>query len=112
MFKNDDDVEPGTERYERYLKTHKLLRVFMSIQEHEGNDAAFRFYWELGSRIHHDQDLSFTAAEALESAGLDPKHAAAFDDDGSFSGSASSLGNSSCLPCFFRLFRPWTSFST
>lgn len=79
LFKNDD-VEPGTDRHERYLWTHKLLRVFMSIDKSDGNDAALRFYWELGRRIHHDQDRSFTASEALESAGLGLEHAAAYDD--------------------------------
>ena len=61
--------------------THRLLRVFLSVQERDGNDAAGKFYWELGSRIHHDQDHVFTPTEALESAGLDVTHAAAYDNE-------------------------------
>jgi len=43
--------------------THKLLRVFESVNAAEGNDAAFEFYW------------------LLENAGLDTSHATAFDDE-------------------------------
>jgi hypothetical protein len=53
----------------------------MSVQAAEGNDAAFRFYWELGSRIHHDTDFEFSAADALEAAGIDAGHADAFDNE-------------------------------
>ncbi len=79
FFKNDPAED--NEYYAPTFRTHRLLRVFMSVRAKDGNDAAFQFYRELGSRIHHDQAHEFTAAEALESAGLDVTHAAAFDDD-------------------------------
>ncbi len=79
FFKNEPTEDAG--HYAPLLKTHKLLRVFASVQAADGNDAAFRFYWELGSRIHHDKDHEFSAEQALTSAGLDPVHASAFDDD-------------------------------
>ncbi|MGB0113631.1 MAG: DsbA family protein [Ilumatobacteraceae bacterium] len=61
--------------------THRMLRVMESVRATEGNDAVFELYWELGTRIHHDKDRDFTAAEALEAVGLDTSHAAAFDDE-------------------------------
>jgi hypothetical protein len=66
--------------------THRLLRVMESVRAAAdtpaaGNDAVFKLYWEMGSRIHHDRDRDFTATEVLEAVGLDTRHAAAFDDD-------------------------------
>lgn len=52
-----------------------------SVRAAEGNDAVFKLYWEYGRRIHHDKDREFSAADALDSVGLDKGHAAAFDDD-------------------------------
>ncbi len=78
LFKNQP--EEGSDYYQPVLFTHKLLRVMESVRETDGNDAVFRLYWEYGRRIHHDQSRDFTAAEALESVGLDAAHAAAFDD--------------------------------
>jgi len=79
FFKNQPD--PDSPYHERLFFTHRLLRVMESIRVTEGDDAVFDFYWECGRRIHHDQDRDFTAADVLESAGFDPKHAAAFDDE-------------------------------
>jgi hypothetical protein len=79
FFKNEPAED--SEYYGPTFRTHRLLRVFMSVQDKNGNDAAFRLYWELGSRIHHDGDLEFTAEAALASAGLDAAHAAALDDE-------------------------------
>jgi hypothetical protein len=79
FFKNEPAED--SDYYGPTLRTHRLLRVFMSVQDKNGNDAAFRLYWELGSRIHHDGDLEFTAEAALASPGLDAAHAAAFDDE-------------------------------
>ncbi|MEL7209473.1 MAG: disulfide bond formation protein DsbA [Actinomycetota bacterium] len=79
FFKNEPPED--SDYYEPTFRTHRLLRVFMSVQSTDGNDAAFRFYWELGSRIHHDGDFDFPVEDALVSAGLDVDHAAAYDDD-------------------------------
>lgn len=79
FFKNDPD--PGSDRYQRNLYTHKLLRVMESVRKADGEDAVFRLYWEYGRRIHHDQNREFTAASALDAVGLDPMLADAFDDD-------------------------------
>ncbi len=78
LLKNDPPED--TPYYERSAFTHNLLRVMESVREAEGDDAVFPLYWEYGRRIHHDR-AEFTAAEALESVGLDGTHAAAFDDD-------------------------------
>jgi len=61
--------------------THNLLRVMESVRKAEGDDAFRDLYWELGARIHHDKDRGFDPADALEAAGLDRSHAAAFDDE-------------------------------
>ena len=63
--------------------THNLLRVMESIRAAEGDDAFFKAYWEFATRIHHDgnrQD-SFDLPAALDAAGFDQSHAAAFDDE-------------------------------
>ena len=46
-----------------------------------GNEDVFKLYWELGARIHHDRDLDFDIADALEAVGLDRSHASAADDE-------------------------------
>ena len=66
--------------------THKLLRVMESVKAtaatpEQGNDDVFKLYWEMGSRIHHDGDRDFTAADVLAAVNLDTSHAAAFDDE-------------------------------
>ena len=78
LFKNEP--APESEYYERSKYTHDLLRVFESVKTDGGNDAAFAFYWEAATRIHHDEKLDTTPAEILEAVGLDTKHAAANDD--------------------------------
>lgn len=72
---------PEVDYYETVLHTHKLLRVFESIDASEGNAAAFAFYWEAGTQIHHAGNRSVDAATLLEAAGLDAAHAAAYDDE-------------------------------
>ncbi len=78
FFKNEPTED--SDSYERYYRTHRLLRVMESVRESEGGAAVFDLYWEYGRRIHHDRNRDFAPAEALETAGLDPAHAAAFDD--------------------------------
>ena len=53
-----------------------------SVRTTDGNDGVFRAYWEFGTKIHHEgirQDLDIAAS--LQSVGLDPTHAAAYDDN-------------------------------
>jgi len=61
--------------------THNLLRVMESVRATDGNDGVFAAYWEFATRVHHDRDLSFDPAAALVVAGVDPAHAAAFEDE-------------------------------
>ncbi|MEO0494336.1 MAG: disulfide bond formation protein DsbA [Actinomycetota bacterium] len=63
------------------LKTYKMLRVLESVRAAEGNDGMFKLYWQLGARIHHDQDYEFEITEALEAAGLPLSHAEAFESE-------------------------------
>lgn len=71
-----------SEYYERVHRTHRYLRVMESLRAAEGDDAVLPLYWEYGRRIHHDQELVFDPADALEAIGADRSHGAAFDDAG------------------------------
>ena len=64
---------------ELYNTSHRLLRVLESVRAQHGNEAVSALYTEYGTRIHHGQDLNFAPADALESAGLDPRHGEAAD---------------------------------
>jgi hypothetical protein len=55
--------------------------VLESVRTTDGNDGVFKLYWEFGARIHHDEETPFDPADALATVGLDPAHAAAFDDE-------------------------------
>ena len=79
LFKND--VDESEERHERYLKTHRMLRVMESVRAADGDAPLGDLYWEFGRRIHHDGDRDFDVADALAAVGLDGHHAAAADDD-------------------------------
>lgn len=79
LFKNEPD--PESPYFDGAMFTHRLLRVMESVRTTDGNDGVFKLYWELGSRIHHDDDRSFDPADALAAVGLDTAHAAAFDDE-------------------------------
>jgi hypothetical protein len=52
-----------------------------SLRAADGDDAVKDLYWDFASRIHHDKDRDFDPADALDAAGFDRSHAAAFDDD-------------------------------
>ena len=80
LFKNRPD--PGSRYHEMTAHTHGLLRVMESVRSQYGNEGVHRLYWEVGARLHHDKERRFTAAEALQSAGLDRRHAEAYDDEG------------------------------
>ncbi len=89
--------EPDSDYYEPSKQTHDHLRVMEAVRQawetvsgrmavsrlgDDGSidDPIFRYYWQLGSRIHHDGELHFDVADALSDAGLDPALAAAADD--------------------------------
>jgi hypothetical protein len=78
LFKNEPD--PESQWYDGMSFTHNLLRVMESVRTTDGNEGVFKLYWEFGTRIHHDGDRSFDAADALAAVELDTSHAAAFDD--------------------------------
>lgn len=84
LFKNEPPEDSNY--FEPANFTHKLMRVMESVRAaaatpEAGNAGVFKLYWEAGSRIHHDGNRDFTAAELLEAVGLDTSHAAAFDDE-------------------------------
>ena len=76
-FKNEP--EPGSEYHDPSFFTHRLLRVMESVRA--GGGDVERLYLEYGRRIHHEQERTFDPADALEAAGFDRAHAAAFDDE-------------------------------
>ena len=84
LFKNEPPEDSNY--FEPANFTHKLMRVMETVRAaaatpEAGNAGVFKLYWEAGSRIHHDGNRDFTAAELLEAVGLDTSHAAAFDDE-------------------------------
>ncbi len=88
LFKNKPPED--SDYYPPVRFTHKLLRVFESVNASEGNDAAFRLYWQYGAVLHHDSQTGSVDTESvmaggaesfLEAAGLDVSHAAAFEDE-------------------------------
>jgi len=76
-FKNQPDE--ASEYFPAVWFTHRLLRVMESVRA-DGGDVQ-RLYLEYGRRIHHGDEHDFDPADALEAAGLDRRHADAFDDD-------------------------------
>ena len=80
LFKNDPD--PASEGYPRYAHTRSLLRVMESVRTADGNDGVFRAYWEFGTQTHHHRVREeLDVSDALRTAGIDPVHAAAYDDE-------------------------------
>jgi len=80
FFKNEP--QPDHPSYQRYRRTHLLLRVLESVRSTDGNAGVHRVYWAFGTRIHHDRTLlEFDIAEALAEARIDTGHAAAVDDE-------------------------------
>ena len=73
--------EPGSDYFAPVEKTHKMLRVMESVRAAEGDGPIQALYFEMGALIHHDKELDFEMADALEAVGLDPSHASALDDD-------------------------------
>lgn len=76
-----NNPEPGNDYYRAVWRTHRLLRIIESVRTAYGDRGFFRAYRALGSKTHHERDLEFDPAPVLESAGLDPSHAAAYEDE-------------------------------
>lgn len=75
-----NEPSEGAAGYERYLFTHKLLRVMEATRAGHGDDAVFPLYWEFAKRIHHEKQKMFEPGEALAAVGLDSGIGSAFDD--------------------------------
>lgn len=75
------DLSADSPFYRKAARTNGLLRVLESVRATEGDDSIGDLYTAYGRRIHHDQNVEFDPAEALAEAGIDTKHASAFDDE-------------------------------
>jgi hypothetical protein len=80
-LKVKNDVQPDSPFYDAVVYTHGLLRVLESVRAAEGDGPLGNLYTVYGEHIHHQQDRTVSAADLLAEAGLDTKHAAAFDDE-------------------------------
>ena len=76
-----NNPEPGGEYHAKAWRTHRLLRVMESVRSEAGNRGFFRAYRALGTKTQYEGDYEFDPAPALEAAGLDPAHAAAYEDE-------------------------------
>jgi len=80
-LKIKNDVQPDSPFYDAVVYTHGLLRVLEAVRAGEGNEPLGQLYTVYGEHIHHQQDLSVSAADLLAEAGLDTSYATAFDDE-------------------------------
>lgn len=76
---------PDSEYYAPVAATHSMLRVMEAARADHGDDAAFRVYWHLATRIHHDRLLDggvegIDLGAELTAIGLEAALAAAADD--------------------------------
>jgi hypothetical protein len=67
--------------FARVNHTHGLLRVMESVRASEGDAPIGGLYAAFGEEIHHRGNPFATATQLLEAAGLDAKHADAYDDE-------------------------------
>ena len=79
LFLKNDPAQ-DSQSFERYQRTHNLLRVMESVRHTDGNEGVFHTYWDFASRHHHDSTRDFDVREALSGLNLDPSHADAFHD--------------------------------
>jgi hypothetical protein len=79
LFKNDPPADSAY--YAGAYGGHRLLRVMEAIRAELGDAAVFPWYWQCATRIHHDGQRDFDIPAVLEHIGLDPKFAAAADDE-------------------------------
>jgi hypothetical protein len=88
LFKNEPD--PESDYYAGALLGHRLLRVMEAVRagvadgtiDPGDRDPVFDWYWQCGTRIHHDGERGgFDIAGALSAVGLDAALVAAADDE-------------------------------
>ncbi len=79
LFKNEPT--PDTDYYNGTMVGHRMLRVMEAIRAELGEAAVFDWYWQCGTRFHHDRDKDTPLADLLEHIGLDRKFADAADDE-------------------------------
>ena len=79
LFKNQP--EPDSDYYDGAMVGHRMLRVMEAIRAELGDAAVFDWYWQCGTRLHHDRDKDTPLADLLEHIGLDRKFAEAADDE-------------------------------
>ena len=72
---------PDSPYYAGTLVGHRALRVMEAIRAEHGDAPVFDWYWQCGTRIHHDEDRDFDFGDALRAIGLDAALAAAADDE-------------------------------
>ena len=79
LFKNEPT--PGSDYYNGTMVGHRMLRVMEAIRAELGESAVFDWYWQCGTRLHHDRDRDTPLADLLEHIGLDRVFADAADDE-------------------------------
>jgi len=79
LFKNEP--APDTDYYNGTMVGHRMLRVMEAIRAELGEAAVFDWYWQCGTRLHHDRDKLTPLADLLEHIGLDREFADAADDE-------------------------------
>ncbi len=79
MFKNEP--EPGSDYHTGTMVGHRMLRVMEAIRTAHGDAAVGAWYWQCGTRLHHDRQRDADLADLLEHIGLDRSLAEAADDD-------------------------------
>jgi hypothetical protein len=79
MFKNEP--EPGSDYHTGTMVGHRMLRVMEAVRAEHGDAAVFDWYWQCGTRLHHDRQRDADLADLLDQVGLDPTLADAADDE-------------------------------
>ncbi len=83
LFKNKP--APESPYYAGAMVGHRMLRVMEAIRTELGDAAVFDWYWQCGTRIHHDRqverDGGIDLAEVLAHIGYDSTLADAADDE-------------------------------
>lgn len=79
LFKNEP--AEGSDYHSGAMVGHRCLRIMEAIRAEHGDGPTFDWYWQCGTRIHHDGERPVDFAAALAAIGLDPTLATAADDD-------------------------------
>jgi len=79
LVKNDPPAD--SEYYAGALLGHRALRIMEAIRAEHGDGPVFDWYWQCGTRIHHDGERPIDFEAALTAVGLDTSLATAADDE-------------------------------